>query len=279
MAKAWQLLGANEDARILIIHCDDLGMNYGANAAGKHILSRGIAKSGSIMAPCAWAYDMAKWACAHPGCDIGIHITLNAEWDALKWRPIADRLAVPGLCAGDGFMVKWPWDAPGATKDQFAIEMRAQIEEVLRWGFLPSHADNHCGGAFVRSDTVGSFFELCAEFRIAPVFDAANAPPEGASVSTPGIDYFIGTLPAPSYEDLKAKTYEKLRNLPSGLGYFVLHPNDLTPEMPVITDAWLHRYWEYKLLVDDETQRVLADTGIRVTSWIELMASLGGRLR
>lgn len=47
-----ELLGFPADARVLIVNCDDLGMYEAINTAVIDSIERGIASSGSLMAPC-----------------------------------------------------------------------------------------------------------------------------------------------------------------------------------------------------------------------------------
>src|SRR5207253_1805655 len=72
-------------AKLVIINCDDLGMSNAVNAGVYDALRCGLATSASLMVPC----PSARYAAAcYPGEDVGVHLTLNAEWDHYRWGPI-----------------------------------------------------------------------------------------------------------------------------------------------------------------------------------------------
>jgi len=76
-------LGYDPDAKLVIINCDDLGSTRSANVAIYE--AQGIATSATLMVPCPWARDAAAM---YRGEDVGVHLTLNAEWDTYRWGPI-----------------------------------------------------------------------------------------------------------------------------------------------------------------------------------------------
>src|SRR5260370_42248783 len=59
-------LGYPADARLLIVHLDDLGLLHAVNAAAVVAFETGVANSGSLMVPCPWFAEAAAYARAHP---------------------------------------------------------------------------------------------------------------------------------------------------------------------------------------------------------------------
>jgi predicted glycoside hydrolase/deacetylase ChbG (UPF0249 family) len=71
-------LGFAADDRLLIINCDDLGSSHAANSGVFDALRNGLATSATLMVPCPWAREAAA---RYRGEDVGVHLTLNAEYE------------------------------------------------------------------------------------------------------------------------------------------------------------------------------------------------------
>ena len=73
------------------------------------------------MVPCPWARDAAAM---YRGEDVGVHLTLNSEWETYRWGPITHS---PSLLDGDGGFprtIEDVWDH--ADLDEVRKECRAQ---------------------------------------------------------------------------------------------------------------------------------------------------------
>ena len=95
-------LGYPKDARLVIIHADDLGVSHSENAASIAAMEKGCVSSASIMVPCPWFPEIAAYAQSNPGADLGLHITLTSEWKYYKWGPVTAKEKVPGLVNKNG---------------------------------------------------------------------------------------------------------------------------------------------------------------------------------
>src|SRR5215475_9303512 len=93
-------LGYAKDARLLIIHADDLGVSHSENEATTTAFEKGSVSSASIMVPTPWFSEIAAYATSHPKADLGLHLTLTSEWKYYKWRSLSDD--VPGLNNNQG---------------------------------------------------------------------------------------------------------------------------------------------------------------------------------
>src|SRR5205085_11065288 len=90
--KTWaERLGWPADKRVIILHADDIGMCYEANASAQRGLTNGDYRSAAAMAPCPWFNEMAAWCAEHPEYDVGLHLTLTSEWRFYRWGPVAPR--------------------------------------------------------------------------------------------------------------------------------------------------------------------------------------------
>ncbi|MFM8777180.1 MAG: ChbG/HpnK family deacetylase, partial [Actinomycetota bacterium] len=73
----------------IVLHQDDVGMCHGANVAFKELSALGSITSGSVMVPCPWFAEAAKMAASDSRLDLGVHLTLTAEKEFYRWRPIS----------------------------------------------------------------------------------------------------------------------------------------------------------------------------------------------
>ena len=154
-------LGHPPDAKLLIVNCDDLGSSHAANVGVYEALREGMATSATLMVPCPWAREAAA---RYRGEDIGVHLTLNAEWDTYRWGPISHS---PSLRDGDGGFprtIEDLWDH--GDIDEVRKEGRAQIERAIYWGFDVSHLDSHIGALLGRPEFFDVYLELALDFGL-----------------------------------------------------------------------------------------------------------------
>src|SRR5215217_8968424 len=139
-------LGYPRDAKLLIVHADDLGMAHSVNAATIKALETGLVNSGSIMVPCPWLSEIAAFARANPQADLGLHLTLTSEWTSLRWGPVSSLDRVSSLLDKDGYFRLTESEAAAqADPKQVEMEITAQIEKARALGIQPTHLDSHMG--------------------------------------------------------------------------------------------------------------------------------------
>ena len=156
-----QRLGYPADAKLVIINADDLGSCHSANVGVFECLATGTVTSATLMVPCPWAREASS---RYRGEDVGVHLTLNAEYELYRWGPITH---APSLLGGDGGFpstVEDVWDH--ADLDEVRRECRAQIERAILWGFDVSHIDSHMGTLQLRPEFFDVYLDLAVEFGL-----------------------------------------------------------------------------------------------------------------
>jgi hypothetical protein len=262
-------LGYAPDAKLLIVNCDDLGSTRSANVAVYDALRNGVATSASLMVPCPWARDAAA---QYRGEDIGVHLTLNAEWDTYRWGPITHG---PSLLDGDGGFprtVADTWDH--ADLEEVRRECRAQVERAILWGFDVSHLDSHLGTLQLRADFFDVYLELGVDFdlplRMAgseathaigfPYRDLAEA--EGVVFP----DHFVYT-PVGSRRSVERALFD----LRSGVTEVYVHPAVDSDELRASHPDWPGRVEDHAFVCDDPSlPDLLERAGVTLIGYREL---------
>ena len=130
----------------IVLHQDDVGMCHGANVAFSELSDLGSITSGSVMVPCPWFREAAEMAAANKSHDLGVHLTLTAEKEFYRWRPLTSASKSSGLVDDDGYMWRDVSSVRrNANVDAVALELRAQIDFALASGFDVTHLDAHMG--------------------------------------------------------------------------------------------------------------------------------------
>src|ERR1700722_2508073 len=151
-------LGYAADARVLILNADDFGMCHDQNEGVIRGLQEGVFTSSTILVTCPWFEEAAEFARNYPAADLGVHLTLTAEWDRYKWGPVLGRDAVPSLVDARGYL--WQTVAQvheHARLDEAEAELRAQIEKAFAAGIDATHLDSHMGTLQLRADYHGFY--------------------------------------------------------------------------------------------------------------------------
>src|ERR1700732_509028 len=156
-----QRLGYGAEAKLVIINADDLGSSHSANVAVFKCLPPGTVTSATLMVPCPWAREASS---RYRGEDVGVHLTLNAEYELYRWGPITIAPSLLGGAGGCPRTIEDVWDH--AALDEVRRECRAQIERAILWGFDVSHLDSHMGTLQLRADFFGVYLELAVDFGL-----------------------------------------------------------------------------------------------------------------
>ena len=165
--------------RSLVIHHDDLGGSHAANMAFVELSEAGVVTAGSVMVPCPWFPEVAAIARERPELSVGVHLTLTAEWQTFRWRPLTG-VAPNGLTDQDGFFWRSVAEARAADAAAVEAELRAQILIALDAGIDVTHLDSHMGTVW-QPEFVDIYARLGEEFRLPIVLtrDVGRMAPQG----------------------------------------------------------------------------------------------------
>ena len=288
-------LGFSRDDRIAIVHVDDLGMCHAANQGGFEALENGPATCGSIMVPCPWFAEAARHARDGSDFDLGVHLTLNAEWDHYRWGPVAGRAAVPSLLDDEGFLPRTTLETVARAEPQeVEIELRAQVERALEAGVDVTHLDSHMGTCFFPK-FIEVYAGLAREFRV-PLFAVqpdekalARAGIEGGlsvirqlvealeKEGVPLLDAFdANSLDFPEGEG-EAHNRGRLVGLHPGVNYLICHAARGGEELSAVTPDSAHqRDFERQFYGGELGRTALEEEGIRTVGMREIRALMRG---
>jgi hypothetical protein len=124
-------------------------------------MRRGLATSATLMVLCPWAREAAE---RFRDLDVGIHLTLTAEYPGYRWRSLT---GAPSLRDIQGYLPRTAqefWDQ--ANPSEVEDECRAQIDQALAWGVDVTHLDNHMGTLQVNAKFFPIYVKLAHEYKL-----------------------------------------------------------------------------------------------------------------
>jgi predicted glycoside hydrolase/deacetylase ChbG (UPF0249 family) len=273
-------LGYPADAKLLIIHADDLAVSHAQDMASFEALNKGAVSSASIMVPCPWLTEVADYAKAHPEADLGLHLTLTSEWKTYRWGPYAPRDQVPSLLDPQGYFFADARDAARQIKPEEAErEVRAQVETALKLGIHPTHLDSHMGTLFTKPAMVAVLARVAHDYHLPfLMMKFPGVPPDmyAALNSTDVLLDRVFMAAPPIKPDEWLSYYTRiLKNLPPGVSELIVHLAYDDAEMQAVTvdhpdygSAWRQR--DFNVVTSPEFRQVLKENNIVLLTWREL---------
>jgi predicted glycoside hydrolase/deacetylase ChbG (UPF0249 family) len=266
-----EALGYPPDSCLLIITCDGLGVCHAANAGVYSAIREGMGRAAGLLVPAPWAREAAA---RYRGEDVGVHLTLNAEHDLLRWGPIT---YCPSLLDGDGGFprtVEDLWDH--ADTDEVRRECRAQIERAIYWGFDVSHLSCHLGALESRPEFFDVALELAVDFglplRLPDATDEARLgfPVRELAAEERVIspDHLIRVGGARS---TAGALDQLLAGLRPGVTEVVLRPAMDSAELRAVVPDWPARVADHDLAMTSDSLRVLTSrAGVHLIGYRQL---------
>lgn len=129
----------------IITRADDYASSRSANLAIAAAVEAGFIKNVSIMAPGPYLAEAAQLLAHRKDICFGFHMTLNAEWDHVRWGPVAAKEQVPSLVDQAGYFYQDPslFQHHPPSLEEILSECDAQLDKLTSAGFSISYADSH----------------------------------------------------------------------------------------------------------------------------------------
>jgi len=274
-------LGYPRDARLLIVHADDLGVTHSVNAASIKALEGGGINSASLMVPCPWFPEIADYAKSHADADFGLHLTLTSERVYYRWGPPRRatrclRLWMPtDICTTTG------QPKTHINPRDVETEIRAQVARALAMGIKPTHLDSHQKPAlpnqqgFVRSNLARRTRKSSSRAYPRNWFAEFPFSKKTVGANDVVIDQVITVEPDLAPESGNDFYSDALNHLQPGVTEFVIHLAYADDEMKAATREratwgaeWRQR--DFNFFSSAEFQRLLRDNKIHLITWREI---------
>ena len=294
-------LGYESDSKLLIIHGDDIGVSHSVNIASFEGYLSNVINSGSAMIPSPWIKEVAAFHKKHPEYDLGLHLTLTAEWKNYKWRGVSSSNEITSLINNENEFYDNTSDVNiNADPEEVRKELQAQIDFSRLIGINPTHIDTHMGALAVNKDLWRVYIEvghknklvsMVTKSRSLNLFDEEFPMPEyivpvndiymlypGADrtfiENAAGVD-IANTLIVNDiyeYDDWFNLYSSKIESLSPGLNVFLLHlgyDNEelrgVTVDHPEYGSLW--RQLDFDVFNSEEIKKVLEDNNIKLVTW------------
>jgi hypothetical protein len=255
----------------LMIRCDDVGMSHTVNSAVRELIATGVPFSTSVMIACPWHLEAVDILRANPQIGVGIHLTLNSEWQHYKWGPVLGAARVPSLVDSGGhfFASEAEFTAAKVDLGEVEMELRAQIDRALAAGLRVDYLDYHMLTAVSTPELRTIVEGLAKEYGL-------------------GLSRYFGeasvSIWAADPEDKLSRLLEHVRNTPPGLNLLVIHLGLETPEMSAMVDmnnesdpyrVAIHRQAELDAITSPAFRRAIEDAGIEFVTYREIVSEMG----
>jgi predicted glycoside hydrolase/deacetylase ChbG (UPF0249 family) len=283
-------LGYSDNDRVLIFHADDIGSSHASVEAYRDLLDFGLLSSAATMTPCSW-FPAAAALCRERGnvVDMGVHLTLNCEYDVYRWSALSTTDAATGLFDSEGYLHRTTKATQTqATVDAVETEITAQIERAIAAGIDPTHIDTHMGAMF-GENFMPLYYQAGQKYRLPHMvprsseqqlrefgFDDATINATRAMMQVmdeqriPLFDALHMMSLDEAWSDPAAQVIAELEKVQPGLTYFIIHPVIDTPEVRALSSDWRSRVRDYGAFKSERLRDYVTNAGIKVIGYRKL---------
>ena len=276
-------LGHPKDAKLLILHADDIGVAHSENIATFDALAKGPVNSGSIMMPTPWVTEVAEYAKAHPNADLGLHLTMNAEWNTYRWGGVAPHDKTPSLHDADGTLPRsTDTVAKRARLDEVETELRAQIDRAYAIGIKPTHVDSHMYALYGTPGLFRTYTRVARSYKLPflAVFDSPTAAIRAELMPSDIVpDKVIMRLEKGTPAEWRKYYLDAIRDMKPGLTVILVHLGYDDAELRAVTTGWDSwgadwRQRDYDFITSPEFKQELKDNNVVMVTWRDIQKAM-----
>jgi chitin disaccharide deacetylase len=266
------ILNAQQHTKELLIRVDDSGMSHASNSALKQLCETSLPFSTSIMFACPWWQESVQILKKYPHVTVGIHLTLNAEWENYRWGPVAGKDKVPSIVDSAGFFTpsRAAFDKLNPKIEDIETELRAQIELALKSGIKIEYVDYHMGTAVDKPERRALLERLAKEY--------------GLGISRYFGEQDVDIMYSKPIEEKKPHLLNLMKTIDNKqVNLLVCHILDDFPEVQALNDLnsfgpkkmSKHRNAELKALLSPEFKKALQENQIKLVTYREMIKRVG----
>ena len=276
-------LGHPKDAKLLILHADDIGVAHSENIATFDALAKGPVNSGSIMMPTPWVTEVAEYAKSHPNADLGLHLTMNAEWNTYRWGGVAPHDKTPSLHDADGTLPRsTDTVAKRARLDEVETELRAQIDRAYAIGIKPTHVDSHMYALYGTPGLFRTYTRVARSYKLPflAVFDSPTAAIRAELMPSDIVpDKVIMRLEKGTPAEWRKYYLDAIRDMKPGLTVILVHLGYDDAELRAVTTGWDSwgadwRQRDYDFITSPEFKQELKDNNVVMVTWRDIQKAM-----
>ncbi len=284
-------LGLAADDRAVILHADDIGMCQASVEAYADLVDFGLISSAATMVPCAWFPATASFCREHAAkVDMGVHVTLNSEWNPCRWRPVSTSDPATGLMDDEGYFHRdLESTRDHADADAIYTEIKAQVSQALNAGIDITHIDSHMFAIGQRPDFFQSYMRVAMEHqlpslllrvRMEAVREMVKGQIEDDSLVT--IAHHLQELERqglPMVDNMQVTSLHTHENRlehikeiidgfePGTINYLIIHPVKDTPEIRMLATDWRARVADYQTFTSEAARALFREESIHLIGW------------
>jgi predicted glycoside hydrolase/deacetylase ChbG (UPF0249 family) len=225
---------------------------------------------------------------------MGVHATLNAEWESYRWGPVSTREPDSGLMDESGYFHQWHQAVYDHAKpEEVEKEVNVQIERALAAGIDVTHVDSHMG-TIMSPLFIQSYIQAASSRLLPSMLPRLTAKgiemmgvgeqerlaymPVMQMLESMGIPMLDGLLAMPLNEPDETAQMEiaksLLGDLPEGITHFVLHPSIDTPELRALAPDWESRVANYNVFMSEELKTFLEHEDFKLIGYRAIREAL-----